>query len=58
MVINFPSWVKTKPIEQWNVGREFRRRLKRRFDQVGISIGVPRLELQPNSNGKEINLKA
>ncbi|EAW38480.1 hypothetical protein L8106_06754 [Lyngbya sp. PCC 8106] len=52
------TWIKTKPIEQWNVGREFRRRLKRRFDQVGILIGVPRLELQPNSNGKEISPKA
>lgn len=32
---------KTKPIKQWNVGREFNRRLKKRFDELGIEIPVP-----------------
>ena len=32
---------KTKPIEQWNVGREFRRRLKYAFDEKGIEIPFP-----------------
>ncbi|MDY7021183.1 MAG: mechanosensitive ion channel family protein [Cyanobacteriota bacterium] len=49
------TWIKTKPIEQWNVGREFRRRLKRKFDRAGVSIGVPRLELQSNKNGNTIS---
>jgi small conductance mechanosensitive channel len=33
---------KTKPIEQWTVGREFRRRLKKKFDENHIEI--PTLE--------------
>jgi small conductance mechanosensitive channel len=32
---------KTKPLEQWNVGREFNRRLKYRFDAEGIEIPFP-----------------
>lgn len=32
---------KTKPIMQWTVGREFNRRLKKRFDQEGIEIPFP-----------------
>lgn len=32
---------KTKPIEQWAVGREYRRRLKRAFDEHGIEIPFP-----------------
>jgi len=32
---------KTKPIEQWAVGREFRRRLKKAFDERGIEIPFP-----------------
>lgn len=32
---------KTKPIEQWAVGREYRRRLKKAFDKQGIEIPFP-----------------
>jgi small-conductance mechanosensitive channel len=32
---------KTKPIMQWSVAREFNRRLKKRFDEVGIEIPFP-----------------
>jgi len=32
---------KTKPIKQWEVGREFNRRLKMRFDEMGIEIPFP-----------------
>ncbi|HKM94327.1 MAG TPA: mechanosensitive ion channel family protein [Prolixibacteraceae bacterium] len=32
---------KTKPIEQWSVGREYRKRLKKAFDQQGIEIPFP-----------------
>jgi small conductance mechanosensitive channel len=31
----------TKPIKQWEVGREFNRRMKRRFDDLGIEIPFP-----------------
>lgn len=33
--------IKTYPIEQWSVGREYRRRLKKAFDQKGIEIPFP-----------------
>jgi len=33
--------LKTRPIEQWNVGREFRRRLKYAFDERNIEIPFP-----------------
>ena len=38
-------WIKTQPLQQWIVGREFRRRLKRTFDREGIAIGIPQQSL-------------
>ncbi|WP_421657977.1 mechanosensitive ion channel family protein [Leptothermofonsia sp. ETS-13] len=34
-------WIKTKPGQQWAVGREFRRRIRLAFDENGIAIGKP-----------------
>lgn len=31
----------TKPIKQWQVGREFNKRMKRKFDELGIEIPFP-----------------
>lgn len=33
--------IKTRPIKQWEVGREFQRRLKKAFDAKGIEIPFP-----------------
>jgi small conductance mechanosensitive channel len=33
--------LKTKPIRQWYVGREFNRRMKKLFDERGIEIPFP-----------------
>ncbi|MBV6622569.1 MAG: mechanosensitive ion channel family protein [Rivularia sp. (in: Bacteria)] len=33
-------WFKTKPLQQWNVSREFRRRIKIACDESGIPIGT------------------
>jgi small conductance mechanosensitive channel len=33
--------MKTLPIKQWEVAREYRRRLKNRFDELGIEIPFP-----------------
>jgi small-conductance mechanosensitive channel len=33
--------IKTVPLKQWDVGREFRKRLRRRFEQDGIEIPFP-----------------
>jgi len=34
-------WIKTLPRKQWDVGREFRYRVKLAYDQAGIEIGAP-----------------
>lgn len=34
-------WIKTQPLQQWAVGREFRRRLKLVLEQENIAIGIP-----------------
>lgn len=33
--------IKTRPGEQWRVGREYNRRIKKRFDELGIEIPFP-----------------
>jgi small conductance mechanosensitive channel len=37
--------VKTRPIKQWSIGREYNRRLKQRFDEKGIEIPFPHMTL-------------
>ncbi|MEW6515867.1 MAG: mechanosensitive ion channel family protein [candidate division FCPU426 bacterium] len=37
--------VKTKPLKQWDVAREYRRRLKKAFDARGIEIPFPHMSL-------------
>ena len=34
-------WIKTQPLKQWEVAREYRRRLKIALDKAGICIFVP-----------------
>jgi moderate conductance mechanosensitive channel len=43
--ITLRIWIKTQPLQQWHVARDFRRRLKIAFDQQGIGIGVPQQSL-------------
>jgi small conductance mechanosensitive channel len=33
--------IKTQPLQQWSVAREFRYHLKIAFDEHGIKVGVP-----------------
>ncbi len=47
-------WIKTQPLKQWDVGREFRRRLKIAFDQAGFSIPVPQQGIWVN-DGQLLN---
>lgn len=39
--VTIKARLKTRPLEQWNVGREYRRRLKKAFDAAGIEIPFP-----------------
>ncbi|MBW4665038.1 MAG: mechanosensitive ion channel family protein [Chroococcus sp. CMT-3BRIN-NPC107] len=34
-------WIKTQPLKQWEVAREYRRRVKITFDKAGIAIPLP-----------------
>jgi moderate conductance mechanosensitive channel len=38
-------WIKTEPLQQWDVAREFRRRVKIAFDQAGIPIPIPQQQV-------------
>jgi moderate conductance mechanosensitive channel len=44
--------IRTQPIEQWAVGREYRRRLKKAFDAEGIEIPFPHLSLYLGADSK------
>jgi small conductance mechanosensitive channel len=48
---------KTKPIEQWGVGREFRRRLKISFDKNKIEIPFPHTTVYWGEEIKPLQLK-
>lgn len=39
--ITIRLWIDTQPLKQWEVAREFRRRLKHAFDRQGISMPFP-----------------
>jgi small conductance mechanosensitive channel len=49
-------WIKTQPLKQWDVAREYRRRLKMAFEEASIDIGIPQQVVhfgraqQPSSN--------
>jgi small conductance mechanosensitive channel len=45
---------KTRPIMQWKVGREFNRRLKKRFDELGIEIPFPQRTVHVRGDATEI----
>lgn len=34
-------WIKTRPLEQWKIAREYRRRLKLAFDHANIPLPLP-----------------
>jgi small conductance mechanosensitive channel len=45
---------KTKPIKQWSVGREFNRRLKKRFAELAIPLSFPQsMVILPGGNGAQ-----
>ncbi len=44
--------IKTKPIKQWRVGREFNRRLKKKFDELNIEMPFPHITVYPGQDKK------
>lgn len=55
--------IKTVPLRQWEVGREFRRRIKKVFDARGIRLPLPQLRIhglapQTGPNDSRVDAKA
>lgn len=48
--------IKTKPLEQWGVGREFQKRIKKAFDEKGIEIPFPHTSLYFGSESAPIEI--
>ena len=48
-------WIKTRPLKQWDVAREYRRRLKIAFEEARIDIGVPQQVVHVGSGMKSAN---
>ncbi len=48
--------IKTKPIKQWTVGREFRLRVSERFKQEGIELGIPQRQVWHRDDRQEDDL--
>lgn len=49
--------IKTEPIQQWTVGREYRKRLKHAFDEKGIEIPFPHTTLYWGEKISPLELK-
>ncbi len=47
--ISVRIWIKTQPLQQWAVAREFRRRLKKVMKKESLAIGMPQQSLWFNS---------
>lgn len=43
-------WIKTEPLKQWEVAREFRRRVKIAFEQAGIPLTAPQQQILLEQN--------
>ena len=43
-------WIKTRPLKQFDVAREYRLRLKLAFDKAGITIPVPQQNISVHFN--------
>ena len=48
-------WFKTEPLKQWEVSREFRRRIKNAFEKAGIPLPVPQHQVWLNRHHHEQN---
>lgn len=54
--VTIKARLKTLPIQQWSVGREYRRRLKKAFDARGIEIPFPHRSIYMGEASKPLEL--
>jgi small conductance mechanosensitive channel len=50
--------IKTKPTKQWQVGRELKRRLKKKFGELDIEIPYPQMDLHVREAAKTLQNQA
>ena len=43
-------WIKTQPMKQWAVGREYRLRVQQKFKNEGIELGIPQRQIWHHDN--------
>jgi small-conductance mechanosensitive channel len=55
--VNIKVMLKTLPIKQWTVAREFRKRVKKTFDETGVEIPFPHVTLYIGEAPSEARLK-
>lgn len=55
--VNIKARIKTVPIMQWSVGREMNRRIKKRFDELGIEIPFPHRSIYFGEKSKPISFQ-
>lgn len=55
--VNIKVMMKTRPIEQWKIAREFRKRVKKAFDEKGIEIPFPHRTVYIGEAPSEARLK-
>jgi small-conductance mechanosensitive channel len=55
--VNIRVMMKTRPIEQWKIAREFRKRVKKVFDEKGIEIPFPHRTIYIGEAPSEARLK-
>jgi len=48
--------IKTVPVKQWLVGREMNRRIKKRFDELGIEIPFPQISVSAGPASRPLPL--
>ena len=48
-------WFKTEPLKQWEVAREFRRRIKNAFEEANITLPLPQQKIWLSKNSQEHN---
>ena len=48
-------WFKTEPLKQWEVSREFRRRIKNAFEEANITLPLPQQQIWLSKNSNEHN---
>ncbi len=46
-------WIKTKPMQQWPIAREYRRQVKAAFDKAGIELALPHQKIWISHHNEE-----